>query len=137
MPGKFEIFKDRKEGFRFRLKATNGQIILASESYNTKASCMNGVKSVMNNAGDAGRFDKKQTKAGFRFNMTAKNKKIIGVSQTYKTERACDNGIASVGRNAPTAKIDDQTTAAAAPAKKVAAKKKAPAKKKAVAKKKS
>ena len=133
MPGKFEIFKDRKGEFRFRLKATNGQIILASEGYTTKASCMNGVKSVMTNAGDAQRFDKKQTKAGFRFNMMAKNKKVIGVSELYTTERARDNGVASVGRNAPNAKIDDLTVAAV-PAKKAAAKKKAASKKKVAAK---
>ena len=31
--GKFEIYKDKKEEFRFRLKAGNGQNILASEGY--------------------------------------------------------------------------------------------------------
>ena len=133
MPGKFEIYKDRKGQFRFRLKATNGQIILASEGYTTKASCMNGLRSVMTNAGDSARFEKSQTKAGFRFNMTGKNKKVIGTSETYNTERARDNGIASVGRNAPNAKIDD-VTAATAPAKKVGAKKKVVSKKKAAAK---
>ena len=85
MPGKFEIFADSKGEFRFRLKATNGQTILASEGYGTKAACMNGVRSVMSNAGDLARFEKATAKTGFRFTMTAKNKRVIGVSQIYKT----------------------------------------------------
>ena len=42
MAGKFEIYKDKKGEFRFRLKAGNGQIILASEGYKAKTSCKNG-----------------------------------------------------------------------------------------------
>jgi uncharacterized protein YegP (UPF0339 family) len=38
MPGKFEVYKDKAGGFRFRLKAANGQNILSSEGYNSKAS---------------------------------------------------------------------------------------------------
>ncbi len=47
---KFEIYKDKSEQFRFRLKASNGEIIAVSEAYTTKANCKNGVKSVMKNA---------------------------------------------------------------------------------------
>lgn len=47
---KFEIYKDKAGEFRFRLKAKNGEIILASEGYTAKASCVNGVESVKKNA---------------------------------------------------------------------------------------
>jgi len=47
---KFEIFKDMSGEFRFRLKAPNGEIIAISEGYTTKASCLNGIKSVKKNA---------------------------------------------------------------------------------------
>jgi uncharacterized protein YegP (UPF0339 family) len=47
---KFEIYKDNAGEFRFRLKARNGEIILASEGYKTKASCENGIESVRKNA---------------------------------------------------------------------------------------
>ncbi len=47
---KFEIYTDKAGEFRFRLKATNGQIIAVSEGYKTKASCENGVASVKKNA---------------------------------------------------------------------------------------
>ena len=50
---KFEIYEDKAGEFRFRLKATNGEPILASEGYTTKAGCKNGVESVIKNAADA------------------------------------------------------------------------------------
>lgn len=50
---KFEVYLDKAGEFRFRLTATNGQIIAASEGYKAKASCFNGVESVKKNAPDA------------------------------------------------------------------------------------
>ena len=47
---KFEVYTDKKGEFRFRLKATNGEIILSSEGYAKKASCLNGIESVRKNA---------------------------------------------------------------------------------------
>lgn len=48
---KFEIYKDKAGEFRFRLKATNGQIIAVGEGYKALASCLNGVESIKKNAG--------------------------------------------------------------------------------------
>ena len=50
---KFEIYKDNAGEFRFRLKATNGQIIAVSEGYKALASCLNGIESVKKNAVEA------------------------------------------------------------------------------------
>ena len=50
---KFEVYTDKAGEFRFRLKATNGQIIAVSEGYKAKASCVNGIESVKKNAPDA------------------------------------------------------------------------------------
>ena len=50
---KFEIYADKAGEFRFRLKATNGQVIAVSEGYKTLANCLNGVESVKKNAVDA------------------------------------------------------------------------------------
>lgn len=50
---KFEMYKDKGGEYRFRLKARNGEIIGVSEGYTTKASCLNGIESVKNNAADA------------------------------------------------------------------------------------
>jgi len=50
---KFEVYADKAGEFRFRLKATNGQIIAVGEGYKTLANCLNGVESVKKNAPDA------------------------------------------------------------------------------------
>lgn len=47
---KFEVYQDKSGEYRFRLKATNGQVIAVSEGYAAKASCLNGVESVKKNA---------------------------------------------------------------------------------------
>ena len=47
---KFEIYKDRKGQFRWRLLANNNQVIATGEGYTSKAACKNGIKSVKQNA---------------------------------------------------------------------------------------
>ena len=110
MAGKFEIYKDKAGEFRFRLKAGNGQTILASEGYKAKTSCKNGIESVRKNSQDDNRFERAETKNGkARFNLRARNGQVIGTSESYESTSARDNGIASVAKNAPGAKVDDQT----------------------------
>lgn len=50
---KFELYEDKAGKSRFRLKASNGQIIAVSEAYAKKASCLSGIESVRKNAADA------------------------------------------------------------------------------------
>ena len=50
---KFEVYTDKAGEFRFRLKATNGQIIAVSEGYKAMAGCRNGIASVKKNAPDS------------------------------------------------------------------------------------
>lgn len=47
---KFEMYQDKAGEYRFRLKASNGQIIAVSEGYTAKAGCRNGIESVQRNA---------------------------------------------------------------------------------------
>ncbi len=101
MAGKFEIYKDKAGEYRFRLKSSNGQNILASEGYKAKASCQQGIDSVKKNAPLDERFEKLDTQDGkFRFNLRAANHQVIGVSQSYTTKSARDAGIKSVQNNA-------------------------------------
>lgn len=110
MAGKFECYKDKAGEFRFRLKAGNGNTILASEGYKSKSGCANGIESVKKNCTDPDRFVKKQTAAGnFRFNLTARNKQVIGSSQNYKSESGCNNGMKSVARSAPEATVVEES----------------------------
>lgn len=51
--GKFEVYTGKGGEYRFRLKATNGQIIATGEGYSSKAACLNGIESIQKNAPDA------------------------------------------------------------------------------------
>ena len=106
---KFEVYQSgQKDEFRFRLKADNGQIILSSEGYTSKAACLNGIESVRKNSADPKRFNKTKTPTNmFRFSLSATNSQVIGTSQNYKTERGCINGIESVKKNASRAEIKE------------------------------
>lgn len=106
MPGKFEIKTGKNGKVRFNLKASNGQIILTSESYSDRSACEKGIESVRRNAANDGRFERKTAKDGSPFFvLKAANGEPIGRSETYSSTRAMENGIASVGRNAPNAAI--------------------------------
>ncbi len=110
MAGKFEIFKDRRGEFRFRLRASNGEIVLASEGYRAKASATNGAASVKKNCRTAKCFEAKPASSGkYRFVMKARNHQVIGTSQIYPSEAARDKGIKAIARAAVGAKTVDLT----------------------------
>ena len=103
---KFEISVRKNGEFQFNLKASNGEFILTSEGYTTKAACLNGVESVKKNSASEERFEKLVAKNGKPyFNLKATNGQIIGQSQMYASERNRNNGIASVMKNAPVAEV--------------------------------
>jgi uncharacterized protein YegP (UPF0339 family) len=104
--GKFELSKRKNGEIQFNLKAGNGEVILTSEGYTTKAACLNGVESVKKNAVEDKRFEKKVAANGkFFFNLKASNGQVIGSSQMYASESGRDNGIESVKKNAPDAPV--------------------------------
>lgn len=53
MAGKFEIFKDSRGQFRFRLKAGNGEVVATGEAYTTKAGAKGGIAAVQRAAAGA------------------------------------------------------------------------------------
>lgn len=103
---KFEVYIDRSSEYRFRLKAGNGQIILVSEGYRSKDSCLKGIESVKANAKDKSRYEQLLSSGGdIHFNLKALNGEIIGSSQLYKSESSMKNGILSVRKNASKADV--------------------------------
>ena len=102
---KFEIYTDKGGEFRFRLKAGNGQIILSSEGYTTRAACDNGVASVRKNSTDDKRFEILESKGKPYFNLKASNGQVIGTSQRYSSAASMKKGIESVKSNAPKAEV--------------------------------
>jgi len=105
----FEIFKTESGKFAFRLKAANGQIILASQTYEGRSGAENGVISVIENATEAN-FEKLTAKDDSPyFNLKSTNGQVIGKSQMYNSDAARDNGIQSVITNAKEKVINDVT----------------------------
>ena len=118
--GKF-VLKTVATGYKFDLKAGNGEVIATSEVYTTEAACKNGIESVAKNAPVAGvedqtvegfeavkhpKFEMYVDKAGeFRFRLKATNGQVIAVSEGYTSKAGCENGIASVKKNAADAEI--------------------------------
>ncbi len=108
MAGKFEIKVGKNGKHHFNLKASNGQVILTSEKYESRKGCENGIESVRKNSGNDGRFERKTAKDGSPyFVLKAANGEVIGKSEMYKTKASMENGIASVGKNAPDAAVVD------------------------------
>ena len=46
MAGKFEVYEDKGGKFRFRLKASNGQVVAVGEAYETRSAAKKGCESV-------------------------------------------------------------------------------------------
>ncbi len=121
--GKFVVSK-AKTGFKFNLKASNGQVIATSEIYESESGCKNGVESVMKNAPIAAvedqtvegfateknpKFEIYKDKAGeFRFRLKAGNGQIIAVGEGYTTHANCINGVESVKKNAADAEVVEE-----------------------------
>ena len=122
MASKFEIRATKNGGYRFALKAANGQIISTSQIYKTIITCKKGITSVRVNAltpiEDQTVTDSEITtlknpkyeiyadKTGeFRFRLRAKNGQIILTSEGYGTKASCKNGIDAIGKNAPYAEV--------------------------------
>lgn len=107
--GTFLVTKRKNDEFQFVLKAGNGEVILSSEGYSSKANCQNGIESVKRNSQDDSKFEKKEAKDGrMFFNLKATNGQIIGSSQMYASASGRDNGIESVKKNAPEAEVKEE-----------------------------
>lgn len=107
---KFQIFKGKDEKFYFRLFARNGEQILSSQGYASKANCQGGIESVKTNAPNTDQFEVKEAANGkFHFNLLAANKQIIASSQMYASKATCQNGISAVQNVAPDAGVEDTT----------------------------
>lgn len=110
MAGKFEVKTAKNGQTHFNLLASNGQIILQSEMYETKVSAINGVESVKKNAPLDERYERLVSQSGKPyFVLKAANHQVIGQSQQYESEAGRDNGIESVKKHAPEATVVDLT----------------------------
>ncbi len=110
MAAKYDLKGTADDQFMFNLKAANGEVILTSQRYTTKASAVNGIASVRENSPSDERYDRLESAASQPyFVLKATNGEVIGKSEMYSSASARDNGIESVKTNGPGAAVDDLT----------------------------
>ena len=108
MAGWYEVSQASDGQYSFVLKAGNGEVILTSELYKSKASAQNGIESVQKNSPEDSRYERLEAKNGKPyFNLKAANYQIIGTSQLYASEQAREKGIESVKNNGSSTTIKD------------------------------
>ena len=124
--GKFVIKETANGGFKFDLKAGNGEVIASSQIYKSEKACKAGVESVRNNAlaevedQTVENFEVKKhpkyemytdKRGEVRFRLKARNGQIVAVGEGYKSMKSCLNGIESIKKNAPESpvvKVEDK-----------------------------
>lgn len=110
MPSKFELKTSSNGEYLFNRIASNGQVILTSETYSERRSALNGIESVRINAPLEERIERRTPSSGQPyFVLKAANGAVIGRSQMSSSTSAMAQGIASVMNNAPDAKLVDAT----------------------------
>jgi uncharacterized protein YegP (UPF0339 family) len=117
------LIRETASGFKFDLLALNGQVILTSEVYTSRAAARKGIASIrliapaapLENLTEPGspacpnpKFELYQDRAGkYRFRLKARNGKIVGISEGYSSKTGCLNGIDSVRNNANQAETEE------------------------------
>jgi uncharacterized protein len=97
MAGKFELKLNKNGKYYFNLKAENGQIILHSEIYETKAAAINGIVSVKKNAPNDNQYLRRVSATGVPyFILVAGNGQELGRSETLENLNSMENQIDSV-----------------------------------------
>ena len=95
--GRFELFVGADDQFYFHLLAGNGELVLDSEGYTTKAAAKNGIESVVENGLNSERYEILEAVNGqYYFNLKAGNHEIIGTSELYTSKSGAEKGVEGV-----------------------------------------
>ena len=117
--GKFTV-QQMKTGYKFNLKAGNGQIIASSELYHMAEECLAAIERVRRHAGAAvedqtlpapqplpfPKFTVRHSERGsIRFYLYDEQGALLAHSKHYTAKRSCLAGIRSIAENAPGAPV--------------------------------
>lgn len=90
---RFDVFAGTDGRYYFDLYAANGEIVLQSQGYSTKAAALNGTFSVEDNGLSATSYTvQPASDGGFYFNLKASNGQVIGASEVYSTQYDAQRG---------------------------------------------
>jgi uncharacterized protein YegP (UPF0339 family) len=110
---KFEMYKDGKEEYRWRLKSSNGKVLAtAGQGFKSKRSCETSIDNIKNGAGsDKYKFEPYEDNKGeHRWRLVASNgQTVASSSQGYSNKADCDKAIALIKSSAKKAKVEEVT----------------------------
>lgn len=94
--GKYEIYPEAGL-FKYRLKASNGEILVVSFGYSTKKGAKNGIET-FKSAVENGNFEIVTDKAGFsHFDLFGpRSARVIAIGEFYKTLKLAESAVESV-----------------------------------------
>ena len=85
--GKFEVFQVG-DGYQYNLKASNGEILVASELYTTKDGVLKAIDAIRRNVETGGEIRVFADKRGrYKFKLIAGNHRVIAISANYMSEK--------------------------------------------------
>lgn len=109
MPASFVLKRSADKQFHIVLTAENGEPILTSETFTTKAGAQGGIQSVRDSSTKDELFERKQTAdGGYYFILKSDNGEPIGRSGMYPYLDAAERGVAAVKRVARRAPIREE-----------------------------
>ena len=107
----YELQKVKNGHYLFKLKGSNGEIILSSETFCSKASAENAITFARYNAPDEHNYELKQTTGERRyFVLRGKNYQILGSGGPFSCESEARRGIKTAMECAATEEIMDLTS---------------------------
>lgn len=106
--GVFQVYLDKRGSYRFRLMNANGQVVLSSDAYRSKQSCIRAIGRVRDYAMHDTQFERRMTEGGrFKFSIKAKNNHVIAQSPAFQDPAQRDSAIATVRRKAPEVEVEE------------------------------
>ncbi len=104
--GKYEVFQVA-DGYSYRLKASNGEVLVQSETFTSHDGVLKAIDAVKRNleTGDIKVFEDKNGK--FKFKLVSKNYRVIAISANYSVEKSAFRAVESFKKFALKADIVD------------------------------
>ncbi|MDE6242271.1 MAG: DUF1508 domain-containing protein, partial [Anaeroplasmataceae bacterium] len=85
--GKYEVYPSA-DGYQYRLKASNGEVLVVSEVYTTKDSALKAIDAVKRNVEDGEIRIIKDKRGLYKFKLTSKNYRVLALGSSYSTEKS-------------------------------------------------
>lgn len=104
--GKYEVYPNG-DGYQYRLKASNGEILIVSEIYASRDGVIKAIDAVKRNV-ETGEIRIIEDKHGkFKFKLTSKNYRVVALGSNYSTEKSAVRASESFKKFAVKADIVD------------------------------